>query len=171
MTGTPFSSITSVKVSLFFPHPLHNPPTPQSGPATAPDCPSGHPLPGITCKNPCFRTRISGTLQLTIIYANRGVLHGVVKTLTDINQWRNSGIAGVQHGRMKGRASPFRLQPIWSRFLLSGYPHVPELTGSSRVGNRPAICRSKSISDFRITIAITIPIKNRSGKIRDRFSF
>jgi len=29
----------------------------------------------------------------------------------------------------------------------------------------------KSISDFRIVIAIAIPIKNRSGKIADRFSF
>jgi hypothetical protein len=28
----------------------------------------------------------------------------------------------------------------------------------------------ESISDFEITIAITIPIKNRSGKIADRFS-
>ena len=29
----------------------------------------------------------------------------------------------------------------------------------------------KSISDFRIVIAIPIPIKNRSGKNGDRFSF
>jgi hypothetical protein len=29
----------------------------------------------------------------------------------------------------------------------------------------------KSISDFQIKIAITIPIKNRSGIIADRFSF
>jgi hypothetical protein len=28
----------------------------------------------------------------------------------------------------------------------------------------------KSISDFRIVIAIAIPIKNSSGKIADRFS-
>jgi hypothetical protein len=29
----------------------------------------------------------------------------------------------------------------------------------------------KPISDFRIVIAIAIPIRNRSGKIADRFSF
>jgi hypothetical protein len=29
----------------------------------------------------------------------------------------------------------------------------------------------KSVSDFRIVIAIAIPIKNRSGKNADRFSF
>jgi hypothetical protein len=37
--------------------------------------------------------------------------------------------------------------------------------------NRSAIYIFKSISDFEIAIAITIPIKNRSGKIDDRFSF
>ena len=37
--------------------------------------------------------------------------------------------------------------------------------------NRRSIFRSNSISDFQIKFAITIPIKKRSGKIADRFSF
>jgi len=39
-----------------------------------------------------------------MIYANRSVSHGAAKTLTGINQWRNSGKARVQHPRSKGRA-------------------------------------------------------------------
>ena len=79
-------------------------------------------------------------------------------------------IKGAARGIERKGGFP-RLQPIRSRFSLSGYPPLLELPGSSCIGNRLAIFRSKSISDFWIAIAITIPIKNHSGKIADRFSF
>jgi hypothetical protein len=58
----------------------------------------------LCAKIPYFCTTISGTLQLTMIYANRNVSHGAVKTLTGNNPWQNSGKARVQHTRSKGRA-------------------------------------------------------------------
>jgi hypothetical protein len=46
------------------------------------------------------------------------------------------------------------------------------ITIKNRSGkNQRSIFISNSICDFQIKIAITIPFKNRSGKIGDRFSF
>jgi hypothetical protein len=85
-----------------------------------------------------------------VIYANRSIFRGAVKTITDNNQWRNSGKSRVPHVRSKGRAGlSIRDTTDWI----------------------PVFIDLKSISDFRIAIAIAIPIKNRSRKIRDRFSF
>jgi len=80
---------------------------------------------------------------------NQSVFHGAVKTTAN-NQWRDSAKSRVQHGRSEGRAVLAVRHPIdWF----------------------PVFIDLKSISDFRFVIAIAIPIKNRSGKIADRFSF
>jgi len=90
---------------------------PNPGPSEYPHPPSPNPaplrpriaLPGTSSRELCtkptyFRTRIFGPPQFSKIYANRSVLRGAVKTITDNNPWRNSGKARVQHVRSKGRA-------------------------------------------------------------------
>ena len=149
---------------------IHNPPPIR--PLPAPGLPSRTPLSGnYVQKPPIFEQRISGNLQYQKIYANRSVSHGAEKTITGNNQWRNSGKSRVQHVGSKGRAVfSFQITAHQVPFFIKWYPLLLELPGGSRIGNRSAICRSKSVSDFRIAIAIAIPIKNRSGKIEDRFS-
>jgi hypothetical protein len=77
---------------------------PQSGPATAPDCPPGHPFSGISCKNHPNPAHFSGKRPLSRIYADRSVFCGAVKTLLYAFPWRNPGKSRVQHMRSKGRA-------------------------------------------------------------------
>jgi len=84
-----------------------------------------------------------------VIYANRLISHGAAKTITGNNPWPNSGKARVQHVRSEGRAV------LAVRDTTDWFPVSIDL---------------KSVSDFRIVIAIMIPIKNNSGKNGDRFS-
>jgi hypothetical protein len=130
-----------------------------------PDRPSEHTLPRITCKNPLFsytnfrNSSINNDLR-------QSESPCAAKTITGNNQWPNSGKSRVQHVRLEGmavfsfRSTTDRVQVFikWVfRYPLAGAAwQLPHL---------------KSIRDFRIVIAITIPIKNRSGKIGDRFSF
>ena len=84
-------------------------------------------------------TWISGKHPFHRIYANRSVLHGAVKTLTDINQWRNSGNARVQHMRSKGRAVyPFGISRFGFPFFIQWAFLIPTC-GSAR-----ARCRGGS---------------------------
>ena len=78
-----------------------------------------------------------------MIYANRSVFRGAVKTLTGNNQWRYSGKSGVQHVRSKGRRILGYPQKhsfpvpviVWNTRALSRGPGniaKPDRTGSRR---------------------------------------
>jgi hypothetical protein len=84
-------------------------PTPlKSGPSTAPDSPSGHPLSrGIMYKNPLFSHKDFPKPSVTGIYGKRGILRGAVKTLMVNTPWRNSWPEEVQDRTSKKKGCFF----------------------------------------------------------------
>lgn len=108
------------------------PATPQSGPATPPDCPSGHPLPRIMYKNPPFIYKDFRKPSIYIDLRQSEHFPWRCKTLMGAFQWPNSGKSRVQHMRSKGRAV-FRNPPgpgLVGSSLQQGHPR-PEIVPPS----------------------------------------
>ena len=107
-------------------------------------------LPVIMCKPPDLYIQISGPPSPNNNLHQSPHFPWRCKTIAGNNPWPTSAKSRVQYGRSEGRAVlSFQVTADWS----------------------PVFIDLRSISDFRIVIAIAFPIKNRSGKIADRFSF
>ena len=102
----PISSHSLRSCNLKIPHPAPPNTAPLRSRIALPDTPSRE----LCTKTPHLCTRISVKPQFIMIYANRSVFRGAVKTKMDNNQWRNSGQARVQHGQIGRTCFQFRFR-------------------------------------------------------------
>jgi hypothetical protein len=74
------------------PLPHTSSPNPQSGPVTAPDCPSVHPLSGISCKNGPISCKGFGNTQFPQDSGQTGQYAWLCKTLIELNYVAKLGV-------------------------------------------------------------------------------